>query len=91
MANLPIGVCKKCGDYGEVEKHHFYPARWFGRKGSNRNNTKALCADCHKVANQITVEIDNQFNITCGDIAKRYRNVYYMQFMRFINSNSYPA
>lgn len=39
------GICKKCGQYRWVNKHHIYPKEHFGTK--DNKETILLCLDCH--------------------------------------------
>ena len=40
---MKTGYCMKCGEYGEVTRHHVYPKCHFGGHGMVR----LLCRKCH--------------------------------------------
>ncbi len=43
MKEAKKGVCRKCGTFFYVHKHHILPKSRFGRKGK----TMKLCPNCH--------------------------------------------
>ena len=37
------GICKKCGKFKHLTRHHLLPQRWW----QGRGRIKRLCRDCH--------------------------------------------
>lgn len=82
---MPIGKCTKCGIYGDVERHHYYPKRWFGRQ-NKQDDTEPLCCKCHTIANRIQDDIDIQYEINSPQEARYYKGVFKVKFLEFMNS-----
>jgi hypothetical protein len=79
------GICLKCGIYDDVEHHHILPRRWFGN-GRINNWTEPLCKPCHTEADRITLDIDSQFQIQCGQSARQIKDLYGKEFVRWMNT-----
>lgn len=81
--------CRKCRRKRELQKHHPLPRRWYGR-GKSNNWTVKLCADCHKVADDLTYQIDNHYEVNRAN-AHLFADLFTETFNGFLQTAYHKA